>query len=233
MRKLSHTLLFVIASLFSPIAAAGGDGPVVVELFTSQGCSSCPPADKLLARLARRSDVIALAFHVDYWDYIGWKDIFADPTHGERQRAYARQGGRPMVYTPQMIIGGAAHVEGARPMDVMDGIVDAEKWGANVNLRLALRHDLLTIRADALVLEQPVSVHLVRFIPSQSVEIRRGENRGLTLGYSNIVTSLDRLRDWGGTKPLDAQIRTDGDEGIAVILQYPGPGRIIAAAKID
>ena len=86
--------------------AIAQDQPVVVELFTSQGCSSCPPADALLHELAARDDVVALAMHVDYWDYIGWKDVFGNPAHSARQRAYAKAGNRRMVYTPQMIVNG-------------------------------------------------------------------------------------------------------------------------------
>ena len=103
-------------------AAAAADRPVVVELYTSQGCSSCPPADAILAELADREDVIALAFHVDYWDYIGWKDIFADPANTLRQRNYARVAGARSVYTPQMIVDGQDHVVGTKPMKLAEHI---------------------------------------------------------------------------------------------------------------
>ena len=93
-----------LVSLFFATAAVAESDPVVVELFTSQGCSSCPPADRIMHDLAKRDDVIGLALHVDYWDYIGWKDEYADPDHTLRQRSYARQGGRSMIYTPQMVV---------------------------------------------------------------------------------------------------------------------------------
>ena len=105
-----------VAAGLSATAANAGDRPVVIELYTSQGCSSCPPADALLNELAGRDDVIALAMHVDYWDYIGWKDIFANPAHTVRQRAYANADGQRMIYTPQMIVGGKDHVVGYKPM---------------------------------------------------------------------------------------------------------------------
>ena len=104
--------------LFSVAEGRADDMPVVVELFTSQGCSSCPPADALLHELSKRDDVIPLALHVDYWDYIGWKDSFAQPAFTARQRGYAQASGRRAIYTPQMIIGGQFDVVGNRPMDV-------------------------------------------------------------------------------------------------------------------
>jgi hypothetical protein len=114
MTKLGALLTACLIILSAPSLAQ--DRPVLVELFTSQGCSSCPPADALLHKLARRDDVVALALHVDYWDYIGWKDTFAKAAHSARQRAYAREAGRRMVYTPQMIINGADHVVIGRPI---------------------------------------------------------------------------------------------------------------------
>ena len=120
-----HSLLAPILALMltwsGAIAAAEpGPPPTVVELFTSQGCSSCPPADALLKKLDERAGVIALALHVDYWDYIGWKDSFGDPAHAKRQRSYAYFAGSRTIYTPQMIVGGTAAVVGSRPMEVAD-----------------------------------------------------------------------------------------------------------------
>ena len=113
--------------------------PVVVELFTSQGCSSCPPADAMLHKLAERDDVIALALHVDYWDYIGWKDEFAVPAYTKRQRGYARTNGRRMIYTPQMVINGQDDVIGAKPMDVSDLIQKHHEVADKVALEIEIR----------------------------------------------------------------------------------------------
>ena len=116
-RWIAAGLMSATLGMTAGLAQAGG--PVVVELYTSQGCSSCPPADAFLAReLANRDDVIALALHVDYWDYIGWKDDFADPQHTDRQRDYARAAGQRTIYTPQMIIAGKDHVIGSHPAEV-------------------------------------------------------------------------------------------------------------------
>src|SRR5690606_3856896 len=119
-----------------PISASAQELPVVVELYTSQGCSSCPPADALMEELAARSDVIALSLHVDYWDYIGWEDSFAQPAYGQRQRSYAQAAGEHMVYTPQMVIGGTHQVIGTDAMALMDAIRAHAALPVAVNLEL-------------------------------------------------------------------------------------------------
>ena len=117
---LTHALRLAVSGvllLMSP-AAAGDGSPVVLELFTSQGCSACPPADALLTEYAPRDDVIALALHVDYWDYIGWKDTFGDPAHTTRQKGYAAAADRSFVYTPQMVVDGQGQIKGVKPSQV-------------------------------------------------------------------------------------------------------------------
>jgi len=115
-----HLMAAALAAVtLTPAGQANADGPVVVELFTSQGCSSCPPADKILGELAKRDDVIALSLHVDYWDYLGWKDDFASPAHTARQQGYATALGERMMFTPQMIIGGTDSVVGSRAMELI------------------------------------------------------------------------------------------------------------------
>lgn len=212
-------------------AAAAGGAPVVVELFTSQGCSSCPAADRILADLTERDDVIALALHVDYWDYIGWKDEFASPANTKRQRAYARAGDRRMVYTPQMIFNGGAHVEGANGMKISRAI-DASRSGNAPEVQISRRGDSLRVRVAPARLDQPVTVQLVRFDPRRTVEILRGENRGKKLTYTNVVTEWRPLTKWDGRRPLDISTDVKGREGIAVLLQYPGPGGIVSAAQL-
>ena len=125
-RFATATLALILSMTVSTARAA--EPVVVVELYTSQGCSSCPPADKLLAELASRKDVLPLALHVDYWDYIGWADVFADPAYTKRQRAYARVAGSRSIYTPQMIVGGKDHVIGFKPMAVA-GVMGGEHSG--------------------------------------------------------------------------------------------------------
>ena len=147
---------------------------MVVELFTSQGCSACPPADELLADLARRDDVIALALHVDYWDYIGWADTFASPQFTRRQDAYARAEGHRMVYTPQMIIGGVTRVLGHEPMRVTELVMEQRDVEYPVEVSLARDEEgTIRLRAEAsMAFDTPqMVVQVVRYRPSQTVEI--------------------------------------------------------------
>ena len=223
------------------LAAAGGAEAeetsrpgVVVELYTSQGCSSCPPADAYLAELADEDDVIPLALHVDYWDYIGWTDKFGDPKFTERQKAYARAAGSRMIYTPQLIVGGLDSVEGSRPAEVGALIRKHQKLAATVDLAVTRAGGTLTIRARA---RQPfdnaVRVQLVRYKPSETVAIKSGENAGLTMEFRNIVTSWQALGEWTGDAPLELEADAPGSESAVVILQSQGPSLILAAARID
>ena len=230
--RILFSRLFLIASLAIGAPAAADDVPILVELFTSQGCSSCPPADALLRKLTARDDVVALALHVDYWDYIGWKDEFANPAHSARQRAYvAGFGTRP--YTPQMIIGGRDHIAGARPMKLMDMVAAQHANADTVPIRLVRRGDHLTIKAAKMPgLSTPVQVQLVRFDPLRSVSITRGENRGRNLDYANVVTSWEIIGQWTGREPLEMSLTVAGDDGVVVIIQHRGPGQVVAVAQL-
>ncbi len=230
MRKIA-TLLAAVMLMASP--AKADDTPVVVELFTSQGCSSCPPADAFLHKLADREDVIALAMHVDYWDYIGWKDIFASPENTKRQRAYARAGGRKMIYTPQMIINGREHVVGNRPRDVVD-LINKHKSGAGgVDLSIARDGDTLRIDATAETgLKGELVVQLIRYTPKSTVNIKRGENAGRKLSYANVVTEFSVLRKWDTRKPLSMATKVEGDAPVVILLQHKGVGPIAAVARV-
>ncbi len=223
---------FLVAALAFGAPTVADDQPVLVELFTSQGCSSCPPADALLHELAKRDDVVALALHVDYWDYIGWKDEFANPAHSARQRAYVRGfGTRP--YTPQMIIGGRDHIAGARPMKLMDMVAAQHASADTVLIRLVRRGDQLTIKAAKMPgLSKPVQVQLVRFDPLRSVNITRGENRGRNLDYANVVTSWETIGQWTGREPLVMSLTVKGNDGVVVIIQHRGPGPVVAVAQL-
>lgn len=212
------------------------DHPVVVELYTSQGCSSCPPADALMGQLAKRDDVIALALHVDYWDYIGWKDAFASPKFTARQKAYAIAAGRRSVYTPQMIIGGQEHVVGNHPKDVGTLIKKHAGSPGSVSLQIEREGNRLEIEAKA---QQPLSgtvlVQVIRYRPSARVMIKKGENAGRTVDYSNIVTEWSVLGEWNTRAPLEIDDTISGDAPVVVILQEKrakGPGAILAAARL-
>ena len=207
--------------------------PVVVELYTSQGCSSCPPADAFLSVLAEREDVIALGFHVDYWDYIGWKDVFGKPEFSARQKAYAKAARRRSIYTPQMIIGGEADVVGTHPMDVTDLIDQYRDRPASVALEVQRGGE--TVRIAARVLRQvqgPLIVQLIRYQPEARVDVTRGENAGHALTYSNIVTEWRILGEWDGQTPYAATVEAKGAEPVVVMVQRKGPGAIEAVARL-
>jgi hypothetical protein len=220
--------------LIGSVAVAQDSGPVIVELYTSQGCSSCPPADALLAELATHDDVLPLALHVDYWDYIGWADSFAQPQFTQRQHSYAAAAGDRTVYTPQMIIGGLDHVIGTKPMQLMEGIDTHGELETGVSVLLERSGDSLRIEATAGAVETvPLMVQLVRYTPSAQVEVLRGENAGRTLSYTNIVTSWEVVARWDGAAPLSLDLALIGEGPAAVIVQRPGPGLILAAAQVD
>jgi hypothetical protein len=215
------------------MAAAQSKPLVVVELYTSQGCSSCPPADGYLAELVANPDVIALALHVDYWDYIGWKDEFADPAFTERQKEYARAVGSRTIYTPQMIVNGVDRVEGNNP-EAVDSMVKMHLMEpSGVSLRLERAGDQLLIRASGGNVAGPLTVNVVRFTPNETVTIERGENAGRTLTYHNIVTGFATVGEWDGASPLDMETTVSGSDPVAVFLQAEGPGQVLAAARLD
>ncbi len=231
MRRLMTWIAAVCLAASGPALAE--DHPVVVELYTSQGCSSCPPADEFLGTLAPRDDVIALALHVDYWDYIGWKDEFASPHYTARQKAYAMAAGRRSVYTPQVIVGGQQHVVGNHPKDVTDLIEKHAKKTQGITLKLERKGGLLEIRATAAQpFPEPLLVQLVRYNPSARVEIRKGENAGRTMNYSNIVTEWKIVGEWDTRAPLKAGGPITGDAPVVVIVQRKGPGEVLGAARL-
>lgn len=225
---------------FAAVAEAevtSGQPAVVVELFTSQGCSACPPADELFARLASDPRVIPLALHVDYWDYIGWKDDFAQQQFTARQKAYARAIGSRVIYTPQMIVGGQDRVEGNQP-DQIEALIRRQLQAGSsppgVSLQVERQDGVLRIRANvAGAVEGPVKVQLVHYKPSETVEIESGENAGRTLTYYNIVTEWQALADWSGQEPLSLDVPSPRGDPAVVILQGAGPAEILAAARID
>lgn len=233
--KPNRSTLFAV-SLFAGLtglaqtAAAQSTQGVLVELFTSQGCSSCPPADAFLAQLAQAEGVIPLALHVDYWDYIGWRDTFAQEKFTKRQRKYAKVNADNMVYTPQMIIAGQTRVKGYDSAAVLAGITVAR---SPITLTLTRQGENVLISASS---DQPlpgdIVVDLVRYFPKMTVQIERGENRGQAISYHNIVTSWQNVGEWTGKSPLALTTRATGDDPIVVILQQEGPGAVLASAVL-
>jgi hypothetical protein len=234
MRRSIALVFVMLAALAKPVL--GEERPmVVVELFTSQGCSSCPPADAFLHELAAREDVLALGLHVDYWDYIGWKDVFGHAAFSERQRAYAKAGGRRSVYTPQMIINGQQHVVGNHPQEVAALIRRHQAQPPEARLRLTREGAQLHVaaEADSRAPARAVTVLLIRFLPEAVTDIKRGENAGKQISYANIVTEIVRLQTWDMRAPLRLTAQLGGTARAAVVLQGQNAGPILAAALAD
>ena len=213
--------------------AAAQENAVVVELYTSQGCSSCPPADDILRALAPRDDVIALALHVDYWDYLGWVDLFGKAEHTARQQAYARVAEAKMIYTPQMIISGGERVVGSDAVAVAAAIRAQEGVVPTVRLSVLRQDGRIVIRAEAVPpSDRTFRVQLVRYRPQENVQIERGENAGHSITYHNIVTSWQALGDWRATQPLELRADMGGAEPGVVLIQAEGPAEILAAVAL-
>lgn len=221
--------------------------PVVVELFTSQGCSSCPPADAMLTMLAAQPDILPLSYHVDYWDYLGWADSFARPEFSERQSAYARAAGERSVYTPQMIVDGQDTAVAPGPAQLL-GLIDAHRFAA---AKVSVQREPLD-KGEAIELTPlsdlggAVDVVLVRYVPERQVQVRAGENRGKTVIYSNVVLSLQHLSRWDGRQMLRLTVRPEQVQGgdypadtrhALLVQQMQGPealpGPILAAFRLD
>ena len=222
---------FLVAlALLSATPATALDRPVVVELFQSQGCSSCPPANANLNAIAGRSDVLALSFGVTYWDQLGWKDTFATKAYTDRQRAYARAL-NVQLGTPEMVIEGRDSVIGADAREVDAALRRARPANETRIANASGRIDIAAGRAP----RRPADVWLVRYDPRvQQVAIRRGENGGKTLPHRDIVRQLTRLGGWSGAAtsfvPPPA---SDPAYRTAVLVQAPDGGPILAAARLD
>ena len=205
-------LIFALAATFiaAAPALAGGPAKSVVELFTSQGCSSCPPADAALSNVIDQGTSVALAWHVDYWDYLGWKDTFSSPAATSRQARYAsRIGGGS--YTPELVVNGA---RGSSSSSILGG--------AGLAVPVSVSGGEAHIGAGA----GNANVFLVSFTPSATVPIARGENAGHSITYRNVVTNMKSLGEWNGS----ALSLAAGSGNCAVIVQRPGQGEIIGAA---
>lgn len=226
----------VASSAFAP-AHAAVEGPWAIELFTSQGCSSCPPADKMLGRLAQRSDIVALSFHITYWDYIGWKDPFASAAATERQRAYAQSLNQRYVYTPEMVFDGQAHETGTRAGDVDRMIArmrDRKTPRATPRLQRAADGSL-TIALEALTVGRPADIVLAVYDRHHRTPVPRGENTGSTLENFNVVRRLEKVATWDGqaTRFSVAADRFAPGQAAAVLVQAAGHGAILGCNKLE
>jgi hypothetical protein len=224
----------IAAVLVSGPAQAGTD-KVVVELFTSQGCSSCPPADQLLGELAGRDDVIALSFHVDYWNYLGWDDPFSNVSSTNRQRSYRAALGLRYVYTPQMVIGGAAQEVGSHRGKVLRAI---ERVRAIRQVKVDISHpDKKTAIVSVAAGETPfgpATVWLFAYDKRHSTDIGRGENSGVKLVNTHVVRETREIGEWTGkdlkiTLPI-AMMGIEKQDGCAIVVQSKDGGQVYGAA---
>jgi hypothetical protein len=232
-------LLFGLAALALTPLAAMAEPKAVVELFTSQGCSSCKPADAYFAELAERGDVIALTLHVDYWDYLGWRDTFGRPENTERQRQYAKALGTRRIYTPQAIVNGMEQVVGSDRSAVDTAIAGSS---LAVPVSISRKRGALKIEVGARPLpgSNPTTIRLILYASNATVGITHGENAGSTIEYRNVVRAIRPIGMWDGspvkiTLP-EAELTEDGVDGCAVIVQEDhgnGPGAILGAAHIE
>jgi hypothetical protein len=222
--------------------AQAGQRLDVIELFTSQGCSSCPPADAVLGKMKNRGDVLALSFNVDYWDYLGWKDTLASPTFTARQKAYAHARGDRAVYTPQAVVNGMMHAVGSDRAGLKNAMQSTGDRLDKKAIDLSLRREGNSIVVDAgkargiLSRPKPATLWMVIFDDAKTVKIDRGENRGKTITYNNVVRTIEPIGTWkGDAVTLKVPMPAGGNEKCAVILQEgngANPGPILAAARL-
>jgi hypothetical protein len=233
-------------ALLAVVAAAGAALAVehkpaekpkaVVELFTSQGCSSCVAADAYFAELAERGDIVAISLHVDYWDYLGWQDTLGDPAHAERQRAYAEAHGTRRIYTPQIVVNGETGLVGSNREEVEAAIADS-----SLPVPVTMRHGDGTVEIEVGALpfpgNRPTTIRLALLTSEVEVPITRGENAGSTIEYYNVARAMRPIGMWDGemvriTLP-EHEIMADGVDACAVLVQEDlpnGPGAILGAA---
>lgn len=245
MRRATWRSIFVVsACLGAAQHATGGERPAVVELFTSQGCSSCPPADALVGALAQeRPDLILLSMPVDIWDYVGWKDTLAKPEFSARQKHYSQTRGDHQVYTPQAVVDGSVHLVGSdRPhlLAAVDDTAATRRGAATPSLTLSEKGGMVVaeIGASGADLGRGAGVWLLRVVKNRTVHIGRGENSGRQVTYTNVVRSIARMGHWTGAPARfempAPEARSDEADGYVVLVQKgwgDSLGPIIAAAK--
>lgn len=238
-----------LACSVSTAPASAGEPRAVIELFTSQGCSSCPPADKLMGEMAQDPSLITMSLAVDYWDYLGWKDTMALRGHSARERAYANARGDREVYTPQVVINGIVHALGSDRAAIEKAIAQTRRTAAPLTLpvTMTVADGKVTVNVPAATDENQKSaeVWLCPITGTAPVAIGRGENRGRTLTYTNVVRRWVKLGDWNGqaasfSVPVgdlpNAEIQLNDIDRLAVIVQSgvaAKPGLMLGAATAD
>jgi hypothetical protein len=238
-RRAASAFLIVGLLAISSTLASAGQPRALLELFTSQGCSSCPPADKLLGELAADPSLVAVSMPIDYWDYLGWKDTLASPAHSARQRGYARMRGDRQVYTPQIVVNGATHVLGSDRAAIERAIVqtDSNSMIMSVPVLLSVGASALNVKLLAGKQNSTGEVWLCPLARAVKVAIGRGENGGRTITYHNVVRNWLRLGEWSGNNlawsiPLSEITADESDEALILVQQgqRDRPGLVLGAA---
>jgi len=229
------TFLVTTMIILSGHAHAADTGhPVVLELFTSQSCSSCPPADALLKQLsASDPDVLPLSFHVHYWDYLSWKDTYSSPVYTDRQKTYAKGLGQNGVFTPQLIVNGTASVVGSNENDVNRAIAAARRLppAVSVSIKPAGHQLIASIAANGSSAPVQADIWEVRFDRYAKTHVAAGENGGRTLESINNVTSITSLGTWRPDDSNTISLDIPASGGVAIIVQTQGQGAVLGAAS--
>jgi hypothetical protein len=229
----------LIASAMMGAASASAEPRGVVELFTSQGCSSCPAADKLAGELAKDPSLIVMSLAVDYWDYLGWKDTLAIAGHTARQRAYSKARGDREVYTPQVVVNGVTHVIGSDRHAIENAVAQTRKHAGmlSVPVGLSVADDQISVSVPAAANSAKGEIWLCPITRSVPVEIGKGENSGHTITYHNVVRRWVKLGDWTGAarnfKVPVSDVTSVGGDAVAVVVQAgpkEAPSTMLGAA---
>ncbi len=231
-----QALALSAASLISPQTAfAASPHPVLIELFTSQGCSSCPPADKLAGELVDDPNNIVLSFNVDYWDYLGWRDTLAKPEYSQRQYDYAKARGDGAVYTPQMVVNGSTHAVGSNKRDVAQRIDDGRKQSLLADINVKLTKQSISVEIPAAPFDGDATLWLMAVERQVKQKIERGENSGKDIIYINVVRNLVPAAMWNGQSYKGSWMRdavmTKGTTELIAVLQHNKVGAVLGLAR--
>ena len=232
------SLVLLLATVLAP-GKAVAELKAVVELFTSQGCSSCKAADLYFQKLVENPGILALSYHVDYWDYLGWRDTLADPENTRRQRDYAQVRGSRRIYTPQLLVNGMADLVGSDRFGI-EAAISQSTLSVPVTMRRGEGKVIIEVGSRPLPGRRPTTIRLILFSSVVNVEISRGENAGSRIAYHNVVRAVRPIGMWDGasvkvTLP-EHELMGDGIDGCAVLVQEDlgnGPGAILGAAQLS
>ena len=240
-RCLAYVVVVACSSVATPLSPAHTDPLAVIELFTSQGCSSCPPADKLIGEFASDPSLVSISLPIDYWDYLGWKDTLADPRHTARQKGYSKVRGDREIYTPQVVVNGSLHALGSDKSAIERAIAQSRQNPATLALpvMLSTADGRMTITVpDGNDVRAVAEVWICAITKAVTVAIKRGENHGKTITYHNVVRRWLKVDSWDGKAhnwvvPI-RDFAGDGIDGAAVLVQsgtVDKPGMMLGTAR--